>query len=253
MKTHEMKLSKAELREIIIPAMDIMEGQCVRLEQGDYGRKKMYDEDPIDAALRFEDAGFSRLHLVDLDGARERKVLNWKTLEKIAGKTSLKIDFSGGIHHLDDVKIALNSGASFLCIGTIAAEEPETMKQWISIYSPELFILSADVKNEHIAVRGWEKDTGLPVDEFIGAYHKQGINKFLCTDIFRDGMLQGPSFELYEKLLEKHKEIELIASGGVRSVNDVERLIYTGCKGVIIGKALYEQKIHIEDLTKLFL
>jgi phosphoribosylformimino-5-aminoimidazole carboxamide ribotide isomerase len=234
-----------------IPAIDIIEGKCVRLQQGDYSLKKIYNEDPLEVAMQFADAGLQRLHLVDLDGAKAGTVKNWKVLEKIASKTALEIDFSGGITSLQNATIAFNSGTAFVCVGSIAVKNESELLLMIQAYGAEKFILGADVKNEKIVISGWTESTNFTVFDMIEKYKTKGISQFICTDVGRDGLLQGPSGDLYKKIRESQPDISLIASGGVSSMNDVEALDAIGCSGVIIGKAIYENRIALSELKNL--
>lgn len=232
----------------IIPAIDIIEGKCVRLTKGDYTQKKVYNEHPLEVALKFEDAGIKRLHLVDLDGAKAGDVKNWKVLEKIAGKTRLIIDFSGGISSKRNLDITFNSGAAFASIGSIAVQDEIAFTEWLNLYGAEKFIIGADVKKEKIAVKGWTALSTVSVFDLIKKYKQKGIKQFFCTDISKDGILAGPSFELYGKILADNPGIYLIASGGVAELKDIEQLHEIGCTGVIIGKALYENRISLAEL-----
>ena len=233
----------------IIPAIDIIEGKCVRLSKGKYSTKKIYNENPLDMAKTFEDCGFKYLHLVDLDGAKARKIINYKVLENLSSKTNLKIDFGGGLKSNNDLKIAFESGADQITGGSIALTNPELFKTWIDNYGQDKIILGADVKNENIAINAWDKISENKVEPFINKYLKYGIKYVICTDIDRDGMLNGPSFELYEKIIKKNKVIKLIASGGVSKISDLPILSMLGCEGVIIGKAIYENKVSLKDLS----
>lgn len=232
----------------IIPAIDIIEGKCVRLTHGDYDQKKIYNERPLEVALQFQDAGIKRLHLVDLDGAKAGSVKNWKVLEIIAGKTSLVIDFGGGIKESKDVSVVLNSGAAYATVGSIAVKDEETFSSWLKKFGAEKFLLGADVKNEKITVSGWLEQTDIWVVDFIHKYMDKGIKQLFCTDVSKDGALNGPSTELYESIIEKFPELHFIASGGVSSLDDIVLLQEIGCKGVIIGKAIYEGRIQLTDL-----
>jgi len=237
----------------IIPAIDIIDGKCVRLTQGDYAQKKIYNEHPLEVARAFEDAGLQRLHLVDLDGAKAGAVRNWKVLETLAGKTGLVIDFGGGIKRAEDVDIVFNSGATLATIGSMAVKEPTVFTEWLQQYGAERFLLGADVKNEKIAVGGWLETTDKWVYDFIEEYLQRGIRQVFCTDVSKDGLLQGPSLELYKNIVGKFPQLHFIASGGVSGLDDVYRLEEIGCKGVIIGKAIYEGRISLEELTKVAL
>ncbi|HMU45833.1 MAG TPA: 1-(5-phosphoribosyl)-5-[(5-phosphoribosylamino)methylideneamino]imidazole-4-carboxamide isomerase [Chitinophagaceae bacterium] len=232
----------------IIPAIDIIEGKCVRLSRGDYAQKKVYNEHPLEVALKFEDAGIKRLHLVDLDGAKAGDVKNWKVLEKIAGKTRLSIDFSGGISSKKNLDITFNSGAAFASIGSIAVQDEITFTEWLYIYGSEKFIIGADVKEEKIAVKGWTALSDMLVSDLIKKYLGKDVKQFFCTDISKDGILAGPSFDLYGKILADNPGIYLIASGGVAALRDIKQLNEIGCSGVIIGKALYENRITLTEL-----
>lgn len=234
----------------IIPAIDIIGGKCVRLSQGDYAQKTVYNENPLEVAKRFEDAGIRRLHLVDLDGAKAHHIINYKTLESISSKTSLVVDFGGGIKSDDDLRIAFECGASMITGGSIAVQKPEIFTQWIKNYGGEKIILGADAKSGKIAVTGWLETTEIELIPFVEKYLQQGINKVICTDIDKDGMLLGPSITLYKEMLEKLPDMYLIASGGVGSLHDVEMLNEAKIPAVIIGKAIYEGKIHLKDLSK---
>src|SRR5260221_1431700 len=235
----------------IIPAIDIIEGKCVRLIKGDYSQKTIYNEKPLEVAKQFEDAGLKRLHLVDLDGARAGEVKNWKVLERIALKTSLGVDFSGGISSEKNVQIAFDSGMGFASIGSIAVKDETALTGWLQIFGTEKFIIGADVKEELIVIKGWTETTTLSVFDLIKKYEVKGINQFFCTDVSKDGLLQGSSIELYKKIIKQYPFIHLIASGGISSMDEIEKLEEAGCKGVIIGKAIYENKILLTDLKKL--
>ncbi|MBK7289530.1 MAG: 1-(5-phosphoribosyl)-5-[(5-phosphoribosylamino)methylideneamino]imidazole-4-carboxamide isomerase [Chitinophagaceae bacterium] len=234
----------------IIPAIDIIDAKCVRLTKGDYSQKTIYNEDPLEVALQFEDAGLQRLHLVDLDGAKAGDVKNWKVLEKIAGKTKLTIDFSGGISTQKNLDITLNSGAAFASIGSIAVKDEFTFTGWLLAYGTDRFIIGADVKDEQILIKGWTESTTLTVFDLIDKYKLKGVKQFFCTDVSKDGLLAGPSVDLYKKIINEHPSIDLIASGGVSSIKDLEELREVGCSGAIIGKAIYENKILLTDLKK---
>ena len=232
----------------IIPAIDIIEGKCVRLSKGDYATKKIYNEDPLEVAQQFEDAGLQYLHLVDLDGAKAQHIINWKVLEKLAAKTELQIDFGGGIKSDEDLKVAFESGAAQITGGSIAAKDPVTFTSWITAYGPEKIILGADAHEGKIAVSGWQEETDQEIESFIKKYVAKGIQYVISTDIAKDGMLEGPSFELYGAMLEKLPDINLIASGGVSSMDDLMKLNEQKLEGAIVGKALYEGKINLMDL-----
>jgi phosphoribosylformimino-5-aminoimidazole carboxamide ribotide isomerase len=233
----------------IIPAIDIIEGKCVRLTQGDYSQKKVYNEHPLEVAKKFEGAGLKRLHLVDLDGAMSGAVRNWKVLEIIAGRTELVIDFGGGIKTGNDVDIIFNSGAAMAAVGSIAVKDEELFAAWLVQYGPDKFLLGADVRDEKITVSGWAETTNIPVYEFIQKYIEKKLGGVFCTDISKDGLLLGPSVELYKNIIAKFPALHLIASGGVSSMEDVYQLRDLGCGGVFIGKAIYEGRISISELS----
>ena len=234
----------------IIPAIDIIDGKCVRLTQGDYEQKKIYNEHPLEVAKQFEDAGLERLHLVDLDGAKAGAVKNWKVLEAIAGKTKLVIDFGGGIKKQTDVQIVFGSGAAFATIGSLAVKDENTFVEWLKSYGAARFLLGADVKEEKIAVGGWLETTNIWVYDFIRKYADHGIQQVFCTDVSKDGKLEGPSTSLYKNIISEFPALHFIASGGVSNMKDLEDLQAIGCKGVIVGKAIYEGRIDIKDLIK---
>ena len=236
----------------IIPAIDIIDGKCVRLTKGDYSQQTTYNEDPLEVAQQFEDAGLQRLHLVDLDGAKAGAVKNWKILEKIAGKTNLIIDFSGGISTLKNVEITFGSGAAYAAIGSMAVKDEFTFSGWLMAFGADKFIIGADVKDEMIVIRGWTETTKITVFELIEKYKLKGVKDFFCTDVNKDGLLQGPATDLYKKILNQHPSINLIASGGVTSLEELEDLRQAGCKGAIIGKAIYENRIALSDLKRFF-
>lgn len=232
----------------IIPAIDIIDGQCVRLTQGDYEQKKVYNEDPLEVALQFEAAGIRRLHLVDLDGAKASRIVNYKVLERIASKTNLHIDFGGGLKSDEDVKIAFEAGAAQITGGTVAVKKPELFLGWLEKYGAERIILGADVKDGHIAISGWQEQSELELFAFLKDYIQKGIRYVICTDISKDGMLLGSAVALYQSILAEFPRLKLIASGGVTSSTEVQRLRAIGCYGAIIGKAIYEGKIRLEDV-----
>ena len=234
----------------IIPAIDIIDGKCVRLSKGDYDSKKVYNENPLEVAKMFEYHGIRRLHLVDLDGAKAHRIINYRVLEKIAGQTSLIIDFGGGIKSESDATIAFECGAGMITGGSIAVKNPEIFEDWIKKIGPDRIILGADCREKKIAVTGWMEDTTEDVIPFIEKWREKGINKVICTDINKDGMLNGVAIELYREILEATPGVTLIASGGVSSLEDVELLEKSGIPGVIIGKAIYEGKIKPGDLLK---
>lgn len=234
----------------IIPAIDLLDGKCVRLSQGDYEQKKVYNEDPLEVAKRFEDHGLHRLHLVDLDGAKNNRIINYRVLERIASRTSLIIDFGGGLKSDYDLQIAFDSGAEMVTGGSIAVKNPEIFQSWITKFGGKSIILGADCRNNQIAVSGWTENTEENVFSFIENWRKQGILKVICTDISRDGMLEGPNLELYQKIKNQEPDIHLIASGGVSNIDDIDRLEEANIPGVIIGKAIYEGKIDLKELSK---
>jgi len=236
----------------VIPAIDIIDGKCVRLTEGDYSQKKIYNEHPIEIAKQFEDAGLIRLHLVDLDGAKAGSVKNWKVLETIAGKTSLVIDFGGGIKTDKDVQIVFESGAAFATVGSIAVKNEEEFVKWLLQFGAGKFLLGADVKEEKIAVSGWLEKTDIWIYDFIEKYIGHGVQQIFCTDVSKDGKLEGPSVDLYKNIIQKFPNLHFIASGGVSEMKDVETLYEIGCKAVIIGKAIYENRISLHEL-KTFL
>jgi phosphoribosylformimino-5-aminoimidazole carboxamide ribotide isomerase len=234
----------------IIPAIDIIEGKCVRLTQGDYAQKKVYNEDPLEVAQAFEDAGIQRLHLVDLDGAKAKQIINYKVLERIAAKTNLQIDFGGGLKSDEDLRIAFESGASQVTGGTIAVKDPDTFLRWLEQYGAERIILGADFKDGNIAVSGWQEGSDRELFEFLQSYFAQGIRYTISTDVSKDGLLQGSAVETYEKIRQDLPELKLIASGGITSLDEVERLAELDCYGAIIGKAIYEGHISLKALEK---
>ncbi|MEN9599538.1 MAG: 1-(5-phosphoribosyl)-5-[(5-phosphoribosylamino)methylideneamino]imidazole-4-carboxamide isomerase [Bacteroidota bacterium] len=233
----------------IIPAIDIINGKCVRLTQGDYTQMTIYNDDPLEVAKMFEDAGLQRLHLVDLDGAKAGTVTNWKVLESVATHTNLVIDFGGGIKQEKDVEAVLNSGAHFATIGSLAVKSPAVFEHWIQQYGASKFLLGADVKGEKIVVGGWLETTDNAIIPFIQQYVEKGIQQVFCTDISKDGKLEGPSIELYNKIITEFPDLFFIASGGVSCFEDVLALERAGCKGVIIGKAIYEGRITLKQLV----
>lgn len=232
----------------IIPAIDIIDGKCVRLSKGDYDTKIIYNENPLEVAKSFEAHGIEYLHLVDLDGAKSSKIVNYKILEQIASQTSLKIDFGGGLKSDDDLRIAFESGANQITGGSIAVKNRAIFEKWISEYGSEKIILGADAKDEKIAVSGWLEESNEDLVPFIQDYQSKGIQYVICTDIAKDGMLQGPSFDLYSKILAKAKGIKLIASGGISTFDELPKLAELGCEGTIIGKAIYEGRISLKQL-----
>ena len=234
----------------IIPAIDIIDGKCVRLSKGDYDTKKVYNENPLEVAKQFESYGIQYLHLVDLDGAKAKSIVNNPILEKISNETSLKVDFGGGIKSQADVQLALDSGAYKVTVGSVAAQDPEKFMNWVDEFGAEKFILGADCKDRMIATSGWLESTNLDVVKFIQSYQEKGIEEVVTTDISKDGMLLGPSIPLYKEILA-NCNVKLIASGGVSSIDDLKELKSIGCEAAIIGKAIYEGNIKLEDLAEL--
>ncbi|HPB05471.1 MAG TPA: 1-(5-phosphoribosyl)-5-[(5-phosphoribosylamino)methylideneamino]imidazole-4-carboxamide isomerase [Prolixibacteraceae bacterium] len=232
----------------IIPAIDLIDAKCVRLSQDDYNQKTVYNENPLEVAKMFEDAGIKRLHLVDLDGAKAKHIVNYKVLETIATKTNLVIDFGGGLKSDDDLRIAFESGASMVTGGSIAVKDRETFLHWIETNGAEKIILGADAKDKMIAVSGWQEVSELPILDFIESYTSRGIQKVISTDIARDGMLTGPSIELYKEIMDKFPTLELIASGGIATMKDIYELDEMGVPGVITGKAIYENRISLKEI-----
>ncbi len=234
----------------IIPAIDIIEGKCVRLSKGDYSTKKIYNENPLEVAKEFEAHGIQYLHLVDLDGAKSSHIVNYKVLEQIAGKTSLKIDFGGGLKSDEDLRIAFECGANQITGGSIAVKAPQTFQNWIEHYGSEKIILGADAKEEKIATNGWQEESHEELIPFIQGYQQKGVTYVICTDIAKDGMLEGPSFDLYQKILNQCEGVKLIASGGISHFDELPQLAELGCEGTIIGKAIYENKITLKQLER---
>lgn len=243
----------------IIPAIDIINGKCVRLSKGDYATKKIYNENPLEVAKMFEAHGIQHLHLVDLDGAKASHIVNHKVLETIASNTNLSIDFGGGLKSDEDLKIAFESGAHQITGGSIAVKNPEIFKSWLQKYGADKIILGADANNEKVAVGGWLEESDKELIPFIQSYLKEGVSYVICTDISKDGMLQGPSFDLYQKILNQSvtssavEKIKLIASGGISTFDELPRLAEMGCEGTIVGKAIYEHKISMKQLEKFIL
>lgn len=235
----------------VIPAIDIIDGKCVRLTQGDYAQKTVYNENPLEVAKEFEDAGLKHLHLVDLDGAKAGKVKNWKVIQSITNHTKLKVDFGGGIKTEEEIKQLFDAGVVQVNLGSIAVKNAPLVEDWIQEYGPEKIILSADVKDEMIAIAGWIENSTIPLIEFIGGWIDNGIRYITCTDIRTDGMLQGPNIELYRKILKSFPSARLIASGGVSSIADVQNLKEINVDGVIVGKAIYEGRISLADLAEI--
>ena len=241
----------------IIPAIDIIEGKCVRLTKGDYSTKKIYNEKPLEVAKEFEDAGITYLHVVDLDGAKASTIVNYKVLEQIASKTNLNIDFGGGLKSDTDLEIAFNSGANQITGGSIAVKNAAIFENWIQKFGSEKIILGADFYPDttggKIATNGWQEESSLALIPFIKGYHEKGIQYVICTDISKDGMLQGPSFDIYQEILLEVKDIKLIASGGISTFDELPKLAEMGCEGVIIGKAIYENKISLKQLEQFII
>ncbi len=234
---------------LIIPAIDLIDGKCVRLTQGDYSQKKTYNENPLEVAQMFEDAGIKRLHLVDLDGAKQKKIINAKVLETIASKTNLHIDFGGGVQSDADIQLAFDCGAKQITGGSIAVKNPDLFQNWLQKYGSESIILGSDARNEKIAVSGWEEETSVSVYDFVGEWIQKGIRYTISTDVAKDGLLQGPSFELYQNLQSQFADLQVIASGGVSEMNDIIRLNELNIFGVIVGKAIYENRISLKEIS----
>lgn len=237
----------------IIPAIDIIEGKCVRLSKGDYNTKIIYNENPLEVAKSFEAHGIEYLHLVDLDGAKSSQIVNYKILEQIATQTKLKIDFGGGLKSDYDLRIAFESGANQITGGSIAVKNKEVFERWLEEYGPDKIILGADANNEKVAVSGWLEDSNEDLIPFIQDYQNKGIQYVICTDIAKDGMLEGPSFDLYAKILAEANGIKLIASGGISTFDELPKLAELGCEGTIIGKAIYEGRISLKQLENYIL
>lgn len=235
----------------IIPAIDIIDGKCVRLSKGDYDTKKVYNEDPLEVARLFEDWGVRRLHVVDLDGAKAGHIVNHRVLERVCGHTGLTVDFGGGLKTTDDLQIAFECGAAMVTGGSIAVKNPDEFEGWIEKYGPEKIILGADAKDRKIAVSGWTETSTQDLIPFVSGYRQKGVSKVICTDISRDGMLQGPATELYKEMMDAVDGIYVIASGGVGSAADIEALAEAGVPAVIVGKAIYEKKISRKDVERL--
>jgi len=245
-------IKKKDSPILIIPAIDMIDGKCVRLSQGDYKQKKVYDNDPLDVAKKYEDNGITRLHLVDLDGAEQKHIVNWRVLEKIAGHTKLIIDFGGGLKSDEDLKVAFESGASMITGGSIAVKDRDTFLRWLRVYGSGKIILGADAKDGKIAVSGWRETSELTLIKFIESYVKHGINKVISTDISRDGMMTGANTELYKEIQEHFPDLEVIASGGISCMDDVLKLNDMGVQDVIVGKAIYEKRISMEDISNFY-
>lgn len=237
----------------LIPAIDLIEGKCVRLTQGDYSTRKVYNEDPLEVALQFESVGIERLHVVDLDGAKAGHIVNYNVLERLASRTRLIIDFGGGLKSDEDLRIAFDCGAQMITGGSIAVKNPERFLTWLEKYGGERIILGADAKDKKIAVSGWEEGTDLDLIPFVKDYREKGVQKIICTDIGRDGMLQGPAIDLYKEIKEEVEGLYVIASGGVSSMADIERLDEAGIPAVIFGKAIYEGRIRMSEIEKYVL
>ncbi len=233
----------------IIPAIDLIDGKCVRLTEGDYAQKKIYNEDPLEVAKAFEGIGLMRLHLVDLDGAKAGEVVNWKVLEKIANQTSLQIDFGGGIKKEATLKSVLDTGATYATIGSLAVNNRPVFEEWIARFGASVFMLGADVYEEKIAIGGWLEKTEIDVYTFMQSYIDKGVTQIFCTDIQKDGKLEGPSTALYQKIIAKFPTLQLIASGGVSNLQDLETLRTIGCSAAIVGKAIYENRITLAALS----
>lgn len=235
----------------IIPAIDIIGGKCVRLTKGDYAQKKIYNEHPLEVAKQFEDAGITRLHMVDLDGAKAGTIINLKVLEAVASQTKLVIDFGGGIKKINDIESVFNAGASIATLGSMAVKHPELLEEWLMEFGADKFLVGADVLDEKIKISGWLEDGGINIFSFIGKMIGLGVTDIFCTDISKDGVMQGPSIELYKRIIEEHPEIKLIASGGVSGFDDVIKLKEIGCSGAIIGKAIYEGTVTLKELSTI--
>ena len=234
----------------LVPAIDIIDGKCVRLSQGDYNTQKVYNENPLEVAKEFEANGIRRLHVVDLDGAKSSHIVNYNMLDKIAGHTSLVIDFGGGIKSDEDLNIAFENGAQMVTLGSVAVKKPDLFKSWLHKYGAEKIILGADAKDNRISVNGWKEESQMELLPFLSDYTQEGVRKVLCTDISRDGMLQGPSIELYKEIMKQFPDMHLIASGGVSCLDDIIRLNEAGIPAVVFGKALYEGRISMKDLNR---
>jgi len=245
-----LSIFSSRISGFVIPAIDIIDGKCVRLTQGDYNQKTIYNENPLEVAKQFEGIGITRLHLVDLDGAKKGEVVNYKVLEKIASQTKLIIDFGGGIKNDEAIGVVFNSGASIATIGSVAVKNKELFFSWVQKYGSDKILLGADVKNESVSIGGWLETTDLNILDFIEENRRQGVVNIFCTDISKDGLLQGASVDLYRKIIQNSPHVNLIASGGVTSLNDLDELKGIGCKGAIVGKAIYEGRITMNELKK---
>ncbi|MFT5885462.1 MAG: phosphoribosylformimino-5-aminoimidazole carboxamide ribotide isomerase [Arcticibacterium sp.] len=237
----------------IIPAIDIIDGKCVRLTKGDYSTKKIYNENPLEVAKEFEAHGIKRLHLVDLDGAKQKKVINFKVLDQIASRTSLNIDFGGGVQSNSDLKLVFDYGASQVTGGSIAVKEPDVFTAWLEEFGGDKIILGSDAKDEKIAISGWQEDSGQDIYDFVENYVSKGAKYTISTDVDKDGLLQGPSYQLYQKLKNKFPDLNIIASGGVANFEDIEKLAEQKLYGVIVGKAIYEGRISLSQIEKFIL
>lgn len=236
---------------IIIPAIDIINGKCVRLTKGDYAQQIVYNDNPVEVAKQFEDAGITRLHIVDLDGAKAGAIINLGVLEKVAAATGLLIDFGGGVKTIADVSNIFNAGAAIVTIGSLAVKKPALLEEWLMEFGTDKFLIGADVLDGKIKISGWLEDGGIHIFDFIGKMLSLGVTNIFCTDISKDGVMEGPSVDLYKKIIEEHPEVNLIASGGVSNINDVLALKEIGCRGAIIGKAIYEKKVPINPLEDI--
>lgn len=235
----------------IIPAIDIIDGKCVRLTKGDYAQQIIYNENPVEVARQFEDAGLDRLHIVDLDGAKAGKIVNLKVLEDVATATSLTIDFGGGVKNINDVGNIFDAGAAMVTIGSLAVKHPELLEEWLMEFGADKFLIGADVLDEKIKIAGWLEDAGIDITAFIAKMLGLGVTNIFCTDISKDGVLEGPAIELYSKILTDHPDIHLVASGGVSNMRDVRALKQIGCSGAIIGKAIYENRVTLKELSTI--
>ena len=235
----------------IIPAIDIINGKCVRLTNGDYALQKIYNDNPVEVAKQFEDAGITRLHMVDLDGAKAGNIVNLKVLEAVAAQTKLVIDFGGGIKKINDIESVFNAGAAIATIGSLAVKHPEILEEWLMEFGASKFLIGADVLDEKIKISGWLEDGGINIFDFIGKMISLGVSDIFCTDISKDGAMKGPSVELYKRIIAEHPEINLIASGGVTSMEDLHQLKTIGCTAAIVGKAIYEGQISLHQLSTI--
>ena len=235
----------------IIPAIDIINGKCVRLTNGDYALQKIYNDNPVEVAKQFEDAGITRLHMVDLDGAKAGNIVNLKVLEAVAAQTKLVIDFGGGIKKINDIESVFNAGAAIATIGSLAVKHPEILEEWLMEFGASKFLIGADVLDEKIKISGWLEDGGINIFDFIGKMISLGVSDIFCTDISKDGAMKGPSVELYKRIIAEHPEINLIASGGVTSMEDLQELKEIGCSAAIVGKAIYEGQITLHQLSTI--